>query len=463
MADVSNQISTERLVLGGLVMSEDFTRQTIPFLQPEYFQNTAEQSVFKTIKKYIHEYKSLPSSTALMLDVKNDMELAERDIASAVDIVNDIYTINVKDLDPKWLVKQAEEFCQSKAIYLAIMKSIAIYDGSEKDLTPHAIPDMVKNAISISFDSHIGKDYYDDAEARYDYYTQPENKVPFDLEILNKITNGGCGKKTLNVIAAGVNCGKTLTMCHLAAAYMKMGHNVLYISMEMSEDEILKRVDANLLRVNINKISELGRDAFLSRVHKIREKTHGKIKVKEFPTGAATCAHFSHLLNELKLKQGFEPTIIIIDYIGITGSSRMKMGVQSSYFYLKAVAEEMRALAVETETVVWTALQLNRQGITSSDVEITDVAECISPDSLVVEKTRGEVKVKDLSVGDEVLTYNNRYSVVKMTHCSVKKQALKIKLKSGKEIICSPDHSFPTDRGRLKTKDMILGDRLSSM
>lgn len=397
-----------------------------------------------------------------MLDVKNDMELAERDIASAVDIVNDIYTINVKDLDPKWLVKQAEEFCQSKAIYLAIMKSIAIYDGSEKDLTPHAIPDMVKNAISISFDSHIGKDYYDDAEARYDYYTQPENKVPFDLEILNKITNGGCLKKTLNVIAAGVNCGKTLTMCHLAAAYMKMGHNVLYISMEMSEDEILKRVDANLLRVNINKISELGRDAFLSRVHKIREKTHGKIKVKEFPTGAATCAHFSHLLNELKLKQGFEPTIIFIDYIGITGSSRMKMGVQSSYFYLKAVAEEMRALAVETETVVWTALQLNRQGITSSDVEITDVAECIHPDSMVVEKTRGMIKVKDVSLGDEIKTHGDKTAIVKMVHCTKKKKAVKIRLKSGKEIICSDEHVFPTSEGRLMAKDIITGTLLSS-
>lgn len=368
-------VSTERLILGGLVLSDDFVRQTVPFLQPEYFQDKAEQAVFETIKKYLHEYNTLPKKTALAIDVKNRDGLNDKETDYALEVVEDIYTLNVTDLDQKWLVKQAEEFCQSKAIYLAIMKAIAIYDGSEKVLTPHAIPDMIKDAVGITFNSHIGMDLFDDAESRYDYYTKPENKIPFDIDILNKITNGGCGKKTLNVIVAGVNVGKTLSLAHLAAAYMKSGLNVLYISMEMCEQEILKRIDANLLRVSINKIKDLGRDAFMNKIQKMKDKTRGKIKVKEFPPGAATAAHFKHLINELKMKQRFSPDVIIVDYIGITGSSRMKLGQQTSYFYLKAVAEELRALAVETETVLWTAMQITRQGIGSSDVEITDVSE----------------------------------------------------------------------------------------
>lgn len=368
-------ITTERLVLGGLVLSDDFVRRTIPFLQSEYFQSIPEQAVYETIKKYIETYGTLPKKTALAVEVKNHETLSDRDTESALAVIDDIYTININELDPKWTVKQAEEFCQSKAIYIAIQKAISIYDGSEKTLTPHSIIDLMKDAIGISFDSHIGMDLYDDAEARHDYYTKAENKIPFDLDILNNITNGGCGKKTLNVIVAGINVGKTLSLAHLSAAYMKSGVDVLYISMEMCEEEILKRIDANLLRTDLNKLKDMPREAFVDKLQRIKEKTHGKIKVKEFPPGAATAAHFKHLIAELRMKQNFIPQVIIVDYLGITGSSRMKMGVQSSYFYLKAVAEELRALAVETETVLWTAMQLTRTGIQSSDVEITDVSE----------------------------------------------------------------------------------------
>ena len=368
-------ISTERLVLGGLVLSDDFVRQTIPFLQAEYFQDRAEQAVFETVKVYLDKYNSLPKKNALVIDLKNHEQLNEKETDAALAVIDDIYTINVNELDQTWVIKQAEEFCQSKAVYIAIMKAISIYDGTEKVLTPHSIIDLVKDAVGICFDSHIGMDLFDDAEERHDYYTKPENKIPFDIDILNQITNGGCGKKTLNVMVAGINVGKTLTLAHLAAAYMKAGHDVLYISMEMCEEEILKRIDSNLLRTDLNKLMEMPRETFVNRIHKIKEKTHGKLKVKEFPPGAATAAHFKHLINELRMKQRFTPTIIMVDYLGITGSSRMKMGVQSSYFYLKAVAEELRALAVETDSVLWTAMQLTRTGIQSSDVEITDVSE----------------------------------------------------------------------------------------
>ncbi len=370
-----SDITTERLVLSGLVLSDSFINASLPFVQEEYFHSRAEQAVFQVIKKYLDQYGAPPKQNALIIDLKNHENLNSRDTTHAIAVAEDIYSINVCELDPKWLLDQCESFCQSKAIYNAIQKTIAIYDGTEDKLTPQAIPDLLKDAVGISFDTQIGMDYYDDAEERHAYYNDPVNKVPFDIDILNKITNGGPTKKTLNVLVAGINVGKTLGMCHLAAGYIKMGLNVLYISMEMAEEEICKRVDANILRTNLSELAAMPRAAFVSKLQSIKEKTHGQLKVKEFPPGTANTAHFKHLLAELKMKQRFTPDVIMIDYIGITGSSRMKIGVQSSYFYLKAVAEELRALAVETETVMWTAMQVTRGGMESSDVDITDVAE----------------------------------------------------------------------------------------
>jgi KaiC/GvpD/RAD55 family RecA-like ATPase len=367
-------VTSEKLILSSLVQDEDYVRQVLPFLQSEYFHDKVERAVFETIHSYLQEYNTLPNRTTLLVDIRNHEKLNEKEIEEAEVIVRDIFTID-RPTDIKWLIKQTEEFCQSKAVYNAIMKAIAIYDGTEKTLTPHAIPDMIKEAVGISFDSRIGMDMYDDAGVRYDYYTLPESKVPFDIEILNEVTNGGVGRKTLNVVVAGVNVGKTLSLVHLACAYARAGLNVLYFTMEMREEEILKRMDANMLKTPINRLEELGRDTFIDKVEKIRAKSYGKIKVKEYPPGVAHVGHFKHIINELKMKQRFVPDIIIVDYIGITASSRMKLGQQTSYFYLKAVAEELRALAVETNTVLWTAMQLTRSGITNTDVEITDVSE----------------------------------------------------------------------------------------
>jgi replicative DNA helicase len=367
-------VTSERLILSSLVQDENYVRQTLPFLKSEYFHDRLECAVFEIIREYIQEYNTLPNKTTLLIDIRNHKKLNDKEVAEAESIIREIFDID-RPTDSKWLVKQTEEFCQTKAVYNAIMKAIAVYDGSEKTMTPHAIPDMIKEAVSISFDSHIGMDIYDDAGARYDYYTTIDSKIPFDIELLNDITNGGVGRKTLNVLVAGVNVGKTLSMVHLACAYARAGLNVLYFTMEMREEEILKRMDANMLKTPINKLKDLGRDAFIDKVEKIRAKSYGKIKVKEYPPGAAHTGHFKHVISELKMKQRFTPDIIMVDYIGITGSSRVKLGQQNSYFYLKAVAEELRALAVETDTVLWTAMQLTRSGISNTDVEITDVSE----------------------------------------------------------------------------------------
>jgi replicative DNA helicase len=367
-------VTNEKLILSSLVVNDDYVRQVLPFLQSEYFHDKIERSVFETIRSYIHEYNTLPNKTTLLVDIRSHEKLNEKEVAEAENVVREIFDID-RPSDSKWLIKKTEEFCQEKAVYNAIMKAIAIYDGTEKTVTPHAIPDMIKDAVGISFDSHIGMDMYDDAGARYDYSTLPSSKIPFDIEILNEITNGGAGRKTLNVFVAGVNVGKTLSLVHLACAYARAGLNVLYFTMEMREEEILKRMDANMLKTPINKLEEFGRDAFIDKVEKLRAKSYGKIKVKEYPPGAAHAGHFKHIIGELKMKQRFVPDVIMVDYIGITGSARMKLGQQNSYFYLKAVAEELRALAVETDTVLWTAMQLTRTGITNTDVEITDVSE----------------------------------------------------------------------------------------
>lgn len=368
------EITTERLILHSLVTDEEYIRQVLPFLKSDYFHDKIERAIFEKIRDYLHEYSALPNKTTLIIDIREHEKLNEKEVEEAENVIKDIFKIEDAS-DTKWLIKQTEEFCQSKAVYNSIMKAISIYDGTEKNLTPHAIPDLIKEAISVSFDTHIGMDLYEDAELRYEYYTRAESKIPFDIEILNEVTSGGVGRKTLNVVVAGVNVGKTLSLVHLACAYARQGYNVIYFTMEMREEEILKRIDANMLKVPISKLKDFSRDEFIDKVEKIRQKSYGKIKVKEFPPGSAHAGHFKHVLSELKIKKRFIPDVIIVDYIGITASSRIRAGQQNSYFYLKSISEELRALAVETDTALWTAMQLTRSGISSTDVEITDVSE----------------------------------------------------------------------------------------
>lgn len=370
-------VTDEKLILSNLIFDDEYVGHVLPFLQSEYFQNNVECAIFGVIKSYIQTYNSLPNRTTLVHDIRQYDKISERELPEAESIIREICALE-RPTDRIWLIKKTEEFCQNKAVYNAIVKSISIYDGTDKDTSPHSIPELIRSAISISFDSHIGMDYYDDADRRYDYYTKEENKIPFDIPILNEITNGGLGRKSFNLILAALHAGKTMTMISLSSDYLKLGYNVLYLTMEMSEEEIFKRVDANLLKTPINKLKEFPRDIFINKVEKIRQKSYGKMKVKEFPTGAAHVGHFRHIIEEFKLKHKFIPDIICVDYLGIMASSEMKKGSQNSYFYMKSVSEELRALAQEYDAVLWSAMQLNREGISSTDPDVTNVAEAIS-------------------------------------------------------------------------------------
>ena len=370
-------VTDEKLILSNLIIDNEYIGQVLPFLQSEYFQNKIERASFEVIRDYIQMYNTLPNRTTIIHDLREKDSLNENETADAEQLIKEICNIE-RPPDRIWLIKKTEEFCQNKAVYNAILKAISVYDGTEKTITAHSIPDLVRDAISINFDSHIGMDLYDDANARYDYYTLQENKVPFSLAILNEITNGGLGRKSLNLILAGLHVGKTLVMISLACDYIKLGYNVLYLTMEMREEEILMRMDANLLKTPINKLKEFSRDNFINKIEKIRQKSYGQIKVKEFPTGAAHSGHFKHIVDELKLKHKFIPDVICVDYMGIMASSRMKMGSQNSYFYLKAVSEELRALAQETNTITFSAMQLTRSGISDTDPGVDAVAEAIS-------------------------------------------------------------------------------------
>ncbi|MDD5150418.1 MAG: DnaB-like helicase C-terminal domain-containing protein, partial [Flavobacterium sp.] len=348
------QLTTESLMLSSLVLDEEFVRQTLPYLRSEYFHDKNEKIIFEIIKNYLQKYNTLPNKTTLIFDVREKKELNDSEYESISEYINNIYKLE-RPTDQSWLVKQAEEFCQNKAIYNAIVQSIEIYDGKSKDYTTHAIPQLIKEAIGVNFDNHVGMDFFDDIASRYEYYSKVENKVAFDIDILNLITGGGVSKKTLNLILAGVFVGKSLTLVHLAAAYAKAGYNVLYISMEMREEEVFKRIDANMLKIPTDKIADIGFDKYNSKIEKLKQKSYGKIKVKEYAPCSAHAGHFNNLLQELKLKQRFTPDVILVDYLGIVASSRQKSASAGSHTYLTSVAEELRALAFEYDVPLWSA------------------------------------------------------------------------------------------------------------
>lgn len=365
--------NTERVILSGLVNNSEYASKVMPYLKDEYFDDVAERSVFSLIMSYSTHYSKIPNK-AVVHHALSNQTLSEELRDECMECVDQIFD-EIEIEDYSWLVDQSESFCRQKAVHNAIMKSISIYSGEDTSYNIHAIPEFLREAISVSFDGSVGMDYFDDAARRYDYYTQSTSKIPFDVEVLNEITEGGLPRKTLNVILAAVNAGKTMSMIHLASCYFKQGYNVVYFTMEMAEEEILRRIDANVLDVPLKDIPTLDRDAFMDRVQTMKAMSRGKVKVKEYPTGGASIAHFKHALDEMKLKQNFIPDVIIVDYIGIVASSRVKNTQANSYTVMKSVTEELRSLAVETNTVTVSAVQLNRTGISSSDVEMTDVAD----------------------------------------------------------------------------------------
>jgi len=338
----------------------------------DYFHDETDRTIFKTIKAHIDEYNTLPSIEILAITI-NDLPLNETLHKNTVEYINEL---NSKEKDDKWLLDKTEEFCQEKAVHNAIMQSIQILNGKEKNLSKGAIPEILSNALSISFDHHIGHDWIEDFTQRFEFYHKVESRIPFDLEYLNLITGNGLPKKTLTCILAGTNVGKSLAMCHMAAANLMDGKNVLYITCEMAEERIAQRIDANLLDVPIGELEELTKDVYERKVDRVRTKTNGKLIIKEYPTATANVGHIRYLLNELRLKRNFVPDIIYVDYLNIMCSQRLKYGSNvNTYLYIKSIAEELRGLAVEWDLPIVTATQTTRSGYANSDPGLEDTSE----------------------------------------------------------------------------------------
>ena len=349
-------------------------RKVLPFIKPDYFEGIY-RILFKEAGKYVAKYNKLPAKEAFKVELDNSETLSGEKYSMAIDILPHLFSD--EKVDDQWLLDSTEKWCQDRAIYNAVMESISIIDGKHDSLTKGALPDLLQKALGVGFDRNIGHDYIENVEERYEFYNTEEDRIPFDLEYFNKITKGGVPNKTLNIALAGTGVGKSLFMCHVAAAALVEGKNVLYITMEMAEERIAERIDANLLNVPIDQLNNMSKDMFTRKVNNLAKKTNGKLIIKEYPTGSAHSGHFRALLNELKLKRQFEPDMIFVDYLNICASSRMKGmgGSINSYTYIKAIAEELRGLAVEFNVPIFSATQTTRSGFSNSDVGLEDTSE----------------------------------------------------------------------------------------
>jgi len=367
-------IELEKTILRNILTQDDFMRKVLPFVQKKYFEGVYRE-LFDQVTKFVTKYNKLPTLEAFKIELDEVTTMNEEMYTHALDILPDIFT--PKDEDSEWLLNTTEKWCQDRAVYNAIMESIQIIDGKHQQLTKNAIPDVLQKALAVCFDTNVGHDYLENVEERYDFYHEQEERIPFDLEYFNEITKGGLPNKTLNIALAGTGVGKSLFMCHCAANCLSLGRNVLYITMEMAEERIAERIDANLLNVPIDQLDHLSKSMFLDRVSSIREKTAGKLIIKEYPTGQAHTGHFRALLNELRLKKSFKPDIVFIDYLNICASSRMKSmgGAINSYTYIKSIAEEIRGLAVEFDVPILSATQTTRSGYANSDPGLEDTSE----------------------------------------------------------------------------------------
>ena len=360
-------------ILNNLIHDEEYTRKVIPFIEEDYFEERSDKIVFEEIASFLKSYDSLPSKEVLQIEVGKRVDLTQDEFQSTEQLIN---ALGKSEYEQEWVYDTTEAWCKERAIYNALMESIKIADGQDDKKNRDAIPSILSDALAVGFDQHVGHDYIDDAEDRYAYYHKIENKIPFDLEYFNKITSGGLSDKTLNIALAGTGVGKSLFMCHVASSCLVQGKNVLYITLEMAEEKIAERIDANLLNTNIRDIAELPQTTFHKKIDKLAAKTTGKLIIKEYPTASAHCGHFKALLQELKLKKSFAPDIIFVDYLNICASSRYRSAVNvNSYSYVKAIAEELRGLAVEASIPICSATQTTRSGFASSDPNLTDTSE----------------------------------------------------------------------------------------
>ena len=409
----------EKVILRNLVYNEEYLRKVIPFIEPDYFNERNERVVFEHITKYVAEYNNLITKEVLLIEIEDRRDITQEEVKNINGTINELEDI---ECDLEWLSDTTEKWCRDRAIYLALMESIKIADGQDEKQNRDAIPTILSDALSVSFNRNVGHDYLEDYEERYELYNRKESRIQFDLEYFNKITKGGIPNKTLNIALAGTGVGKSLFMCHHASSVLLEGKNVLYITLEMAEEKIAERIDANLLNVNIQEITDLPKPIFESKVTNLAKKTQGSLIIKEYPTASAHSGHFKALLNELALKKSFRPDIIFIDYLNICASSRYKAGSNvNSYSYIKAIAEELRGLAVEANVPIFSATQTTRSGFASSDVDLTDTSESfglpatadlmfalISTEEL---EGLGQIMVKQLKNRYNDPTYNRRFVI----------------------------------------------------
>lgn len=364
----------EETIVNNLICNEEYSRKALPFLQLDYFTSDTEKQLYKIINAFVETYNKLPTKEVLGVSIEKLKGLTEDQYKALSERVETLE--NLKSEDSSWLIEETEKHCQDRAIYNAIMDSIQIIDNKKKDIGRGAIPELLSTALAVSFDTDIGHDFIENAADRYEYYHRTESKLPFDLELMNTITKGGLKRKTFNILMAATGIGKSLFMCHFAAANIAQGRNVLYITMEMSEEETAKRVDCNLLNISMDDLDMLPKETYIKKIEKLNTKVMGKLIIKEYPTSSAGSGHFRHLMNELKLKKNFVPDVVYIDYLNICSSARVKLGgSMNSYGYIKAIAEELRALAVEFNVPIVSATQYNRDGYGNSDVDLTNTSE----------------------------------------------------------------------------------------
>ena len=435
----------ETTILRNLLFNNEYCRKVLPFLKTEYFENIHEKVVFEEICKFIVAYDDLATKEVLLIETEKRTDITEDTYKTICEYIS---TLDDSSADKQWLIDTTEKWCRDRAIYLALMESIKIADGQDEKKSRDSIPSILQDALAVGFDNNIGHDYLKDYEERYDSYHRKENKIPFDLDYFNKITKGGLPTKTLNIALAGTGVGKSLFMCHVASSVLLQGRNVLYITLEMAEERIAERIDANLLNVNIKDIQDLPKQMFESKVNTLSKKTQGTLIIKEYPTASAHSGHFKALLNELSLKKSFRPDIIFIDYLNICGSSRYKSNFSvNSYSYVKAIAEELRGLAVECNVPIVSATQTTRSGYGNSDVDLTDTSESfglpatadlmfalISTEDL---EQMGQIMVKQLKNRYNDPTINKRFVVgidrAKMRLFDVEQSAQQDILDSGQE------------------------------
>mgnify|MGYP000518703000 CR=1 FL=1 len=367
-------IELEKTILRNVIVNEPFMRKVLPFIKVDYFDG-AYKILFKEIVKFVATYNRLPTQESIKIELDESVNVSDVQRQQIVDMLPDVFTEKMENQD--WLLDTTEKWCQDQALHRAIMESITVLDGKHNTLTKNALPDLLQNALAVCFDTNVGHDYIENADARYDFYHEDEERIPFDLEYFNTITKGGLPNKSLSICLAGTGVGKSLFMCHQAAGALSQGYNVLYVTLEMSEERIAERIDANLMNTPISQLEHMSKTSFKNKVDKIAEKTNGKLIIKEYPTGQAHSNHLRALLNELKLKKSFKPHIVFIDYLNICASSRMKGmgGSINSYSYIKAIAEEIRGLAVEFDLPIVSATQTTRSGFGNSDPGLEDTSE----------------------------------------------------------------------------------------